>query len=84
MSTRRTFTAAVTATAIVGSLTLGLDVAAAAAEPKKDHTVDLRVATWHAPGAQGRARPAGTAQPGQGISTRDGVLGLLHGVLSRG
>ncbi|WP_458113441.1 endonuclease/exonuclease/phosphatase family protein [Arthrobacter sp. R1-13] len=50
MSTRRPFTAAVTA-AVLGGLAVGFGGAPAAAdakaEPKKDHTVDLRVATYN-------------------------------------
>lgn len=50
MSTRRPFTAAVTA-AVLGSIAVGFGGAPAAAEPKaepkKDHTVDLRVATYN-------------------------------------
>lgn len=46
MSTRRPFTAAVTA-AVLGSIAVGFGGTPAAAEPKKDHTVDLRVATYN-------------------------------------
>jgi hypothetical protein len=46
MSTRRTFTAAATA-AVLGSLAVGFGGVPAAAEPKKDHAVDLRVATYN-------------------------------------
>ncbi|WP_320537677.1 endonuclease/exonuclease/phosphatase family protein [Pseudarthrobacter sp. IC2-21] len=46
MSTRRTLTAAATA-AVLGSLAVGFGAAPATAEPKKDHTLDLRVATYN-------------------------------------
>ncbi|MEK0154717.1 endonuclease/exonuclease/phosphatase family protein [Arthrobacter oryzae] len=50
MSTRRPFTAAVTA-AVLGSIAVGFGGGPAAAEPKveptKDHAVDLRVATYN-------------------------------------
>ncbi|WP_426225129.1 endonuclease/exonuclease/phosphatase family protein [Pseudarthrobacter sp. DSP2-3-2b1] len=46
MSTRRPFTAAATA-AVLGGLAVGFGGAPAAAEPNKDHTVDLRVATYN-------------------------------------
>jgi hypothetical protein len=46
MSPRRPVTAAVTA-AVLGSLAVGLGGSPAAAEPAKDHAVDLRVATYN-------------------------------------
>lgn len=46
MSTRRPLTAAVIA-AVLGSLAVGTAGTPAAAEPSKDHSVDLRVATYN-------------------------------------